>query len=59
MNVAVEESGRILEKLKEIKDGIFTELPDQKAEAIPLVLPPPISDQLVEIVVGPMLNVAC
>jgi hypothetical protein len=34
---------------REIKDGIDIMLPDQKELAIPLMLPPPINDQLVEV----------
>ena len=36
-------------KLSEIREGILTVLPDQKELATPLILPPPISDQLVEV----------
>ena len=35
--------------VREIKDGIDIVLPDQKELAIPLMLPPPINDQFVEV----------
>jgi hypothetical protein len=35
--------------VREINDGIDIVLPDQKELAIPLLLPPPINDQLVEV----------
>ena len=36
-------------KLSEISEGMLTVLPDQKELAMPLILPPPINDQLVEV----------
>ena len=49
VNVALRLMGAKEGNAREIKDGIATVLPDQKELAIPLVLPPPINDQLVEV----------
>jgi hypothetical protein len=49
VNVALREMGAKEGNAREIKDGIDIVLPDQKELAIPLMLPPPINDQLVEV----------
>ncbi len=49
VNDAVRAMGAKEGNEREIKDGIDIVLPDQKELAIPLVLPPPINDQLVEV----------
>lgn len=49
VNVALRAMGAKEGNVREIKDGMDIVLPDQKELAIPLMLPPPINDQLVEV----------
>ena len=49
VNVALRALGAKEGNVREIKDGMDIVLPDQKELAIPLMLPPPINDQLVEV----------
>lgn len=49
VNVALWALGAKEGNVREIKDGMDIVLPDQKELAIPLMLPPPINDQLVEV----------
>jgi len=49
VNVALRLMGAKEGNAREIKDGIDIVLPDQKELAIPLILPPPTNDQLVEV----------